>query len=98
MSLALIRIKIIILTKPKIREIQYGKSAKLSSCRQFKNYSHVVTTTHNVQTKTEGAISSGDWKLDPTELKEIFTSKTKAIIFNNPNNPLGKVIFSPFII
>jgi len=42
-------------------------------------------------TKTEGAISSGDWKLDPTELKEIFTSKTKAIIFNNPNNPLGKV-------
>ena len=42
-------------------------------------------------------ISSGDWKLDPTELKEIFTSKTKAIIFNNPNNPLGKVIFSSII-
>lgn len=42
-------------------------------------------------TKTEGRISSGDWKLDPTELKEIFSSKTKAIVFNNPNNPLGKV-------
>ena len=25
------------------------------------------------------------------ELKSKFTSKTKAIIYNNPNNPLGKV-------
>jgi len=45
-------------------------------------------------TKEEGVISSGDWKLDMEELKNVFTSKTKAIIFNNPNNPLGKV-FSP---
>jgi len=42
-------------------------------------------------TKTEGTISSGDWKLDPAELKQVFNSNTKAIIFNNPNNPLGKV-------
>jgi len=42
-------------------------------------------------TKSEGTISSGDWKLDPTELREVFNDKTKAIIFNNPNNPLGKV-------
>eukprot|EP00088_Acartia_fossae_P047136 TRINITY_DN5107_c0_g1_i4.p1 TRINITY_DN5107_c0_g1~~TRINITY_DN5107_c0_g1_i4.p1 ORF type:complete len:461 (-),score=97.48 TRINITY_DN5107_c0_g1_i4:383-1765(-) len=42
-------------------------------------------------TKTSGIISSGDWKLDPEELRQVFTSKTKAIIFNNPNNPLGKV-------
>jgi len=42
-------------------------------------------------TKEEGVISSGDWKLDSDELKNVFTSKTKAIIFNNPNNPLGKV-------
>lgn len=42
-------------------------------------------------TKTSGKISSGDWKLDPEELKEIFNSRTKAIILNNPNNPLGKV-------
>jgi len=42
-------------------------------------------------TKSEGEISSGDWKLDPEELKQVFNSNTKAIIFNNPNNPLGKV-------
>lgn len=42
-------------------------------------------------TKTGGVSSSADWKLDPEELKSVFTSKTKAIIFNNPNNPLGKV-------
>lgn len=42
-------------------------------------------------TKTEGHITSEDWKLDPKELEQLFTSKTKAIIFNNPNNPLGKV-------
>ena len=46
---------------------------------------------HSFQTKTEGTISSGDWKLDPAELKQVFNSNTKAIIFNNPNNPLGKV-------
>ena len=30
-------------------------------------------------------------KLDMTELQGKITSKTKAIIYNNPNNPLGKV-------
>ena len=43
------------------------------------------------QTKKEGVTSSADWKLDPEELSSLFNSKTKAIIFNNPNNPLGKV-------
>jgi len=42
-------------------------------------------------TRTEGTICSGDWKLDNDELKQVFNAKTKAIIFNNPNNPLGKV-------
>uniref|UniRef100_T1IUF5 Aminotransferase class I/classII large domain-containing protein n=1 Tax=Strigamia maritima TaxID=126957 RepID=T1IUF5_STRMM len=36
-------------------------------------------------------MSSNDWVLDPVELESKFTSKTKAIIVNNPNNPLGKV-------
>ncbi|PVD21529.1 hypothetical protein C0Q70_17327 [Pomacea canaliculata] len=35
--------------------------------------------------------SSGDWKLDPIELESKFSSKTKLIIINTPNNPLGKV-------
>ena len=41
----------------------------------------------------QGAIShsSADWELDPTELESLFNPKTKAIIYNNPNNPLGKV-------
>ena len=45
-----------------------------------------------VQTdKTKEVLSSQDFRLDPSELESKFSSKTKAIIFNNPNNPLGKV-------
>ncbi|XP_035033072.2 kynurenine--oxoglutarate transaminase 3 [Hippoglossus stenolepis] len=36
-------------------------------------------------------IRSADWVLDPDELSSKFNSKTKAIIINNPNNPIGKV-------
>ncbi|XP_035997475.1 kynurenine--oxoglutarate transaminase 3 isoform X2 [Fundulus heteroclitus] len=36
-------------------------------------------------------VSSADWYLDPKELSAKFSSKTKAIIINTPNNPLGKV-------
>ncbi|XP_037554237.1 kynurenine--oxoglutarate transaminase 3 [Nematolebias whitei] len=36
-------------------------------------------------------ITSADWYLDPEELSEKFNSKTKAIIINTPNNPVGKV-------
>ncbi|CAL8073142.1 unnamed protein product [Orchesella dallaii] len=35
--------------------------------------------------------SSASWKLDPAELRSLFNTKTKAIILNTPNNPLGKV-------
>ncbi|KAM7012638.1 kynurenine--oxoglutarate transaminase 3-like [Tautogolabrus adspersus] len=36
-------------------------------------------------------ITSADWFLDPDELSSKFNSKTKAIIINTPNNPIGKV-------
>lgn len=36
-------------------------------------------------------MSSADWKFDCDELASKFNPKTKAIIVNNPNNPLGKV-------
>ncbi|KAK9747168.1 Aminotransferase class I and II [Popillia japonica] len=36
-------------------------------------------------------LSSADWVLDPTELENMFNEKTKLIIINTPNNPLGKV-------
>ncbi|MEJ1271736.1 kynurenine aminotransferase 1 [Cricetulus griseus] len=34
---------------------------------------------------------SNDWQLDPTELASKFTPRTKALVLNTPNNPLGKV-------
>uniref|UniRef100_A0A3Q3VZI2 Kynurenine--oxoglutarate transaminase 3 n=1 Tax=Mola mola TaxID=94237 RepID=A0A3Q3VZI2_MOLML len=36
-------------------------------------------------------VTSADWFLDPDELSSKFNSKTKAIIINTPNNPIGKV-------
>jgi aspartate/methionine/tyrosine aminotransferase len=32
-----------------------------------------------------------DWTFDPDELQRAFSSKTKAIVLNSPNNPTGKV-------
>lgn len=42
-------------------------------------------------TQTDGPGSSADFKLDKDELSKAFTSNTKAIFINNPNNPCGKV-------
>lgn len=39
----------------------------------------------------KGPLSSADWLLDRQELVSKFTAKTRMIIVNNPNNPLGKV-------
>jgi aspartate/methionine/tyrosine aminotransferase len=36
-----------------------------------------------------------DWTFDPDELRRAFSSKTKAIILNSPNNPTGKVFTRP---
>ncbi|XP_057257450.1 kynurenine--oxoglutarate transaminase 1 isoform X3 [Pezoporus wallicus] len=36
-------------------------------------------------------MSSADWKLDSAELASKFNKRTKAIVLNSPNNPLGKV-------
>nr|XP_054769368.1 kynurenine aminotransferase-like isoform X1 [Lytechinus pictus] len=41
--------------------------------------------------KKEGVTSTKDFTLDINELRGLFNSKTKAIIVNNPNNPLGKL-------
>ncbi|XP_029024530.2 kynurenine--oxoglutarate transaminase 3 [Betta splendens] len=43
--------------------------------------------------KREGgaALSSGDWVLSAEELASKITPRTKAIVINTPNNPLGKV-------
>jgi len=39
----------------------------------------------------ESSQSSKEWKLDPQTLAKAFNHRTKAIIVNNPNNPLGKI-------
>uniref|UniRef100_A0A8C5WLF8 Kynurenine--oxoglutarate transaminase 3 n=1 Tax=Leptobrachium leishanense TaxID=445787 RepID=A0A8C5WLF8_9ANUR len=39
----------------------------------------------------KSTVSSADWILDPAELASKFSSRTKAIIINTPNNPMGKV-------
>ena len=35
--------------------------------------------------------TTADWGLDDEDLEKAFNSKTKAILINTPNNPLGKV-------
>ncbi|CAH1175647.1 unnamed protein product [Phaedon cochleariae] len=39
----------------------------------------------------DGSQSASDWVLDYEELEGAFTDRTKAIIVNTPNNPIGKV-------
>ncbi|CAH1786885.1 unnamed protein product [Owenia fusiformis] len=42
-------------------------------------------------TKTEGTVTSADWKYDLEELSSKFNEKTKLIILNTPHNPVGKI-------
>jgi len=44
-----------------------------------------------LRNSSEGTTSSADWVLDNAELERLFNEKTKMIILNTPNNPLGKV-------
>ena len=39
----------------------------------------------------EGPVTSADWSWDLKELEAAFNSKTKLIVINTPNNPLGKI-------
>lgn len=61
---------------------------------------HVLQSIHQplfLLKRVEGtaALSSGDWVLSPEELASKFTPRTKAIVINTPNNPLGKVRHLP---
>ncbi|XP_023688552.1 kynurenine--oxoglutarate transaminase 3 [Paramormyrops kingsleyae] len=44
-----------------------------------------------LNSENKANITSAQWVLDPDELASKFNSKTKAIIINTPNNPIGKV-------
>ncbi|XP_067368921.1 kynurenine--oxoglutarate transaminase 3-like isoform X3 [Channa argus] len=52
---------------------------------------HPVLIPLRLKKSGKKTITSADWCLDPDELSSKFSSKTKAIIINTPNNPLGKV-------
>jgi len=39
--------------------------------------------------------STENWTIDMEEFESMFTEKTKCVIINNPNNPLGKVFKRP---
>lgn len=41
--------------------------------------------------KSDGSLSSSNWCWNDRELEAAFTEKTKLIVINTPNNPLGKV-------
>lgn len=43
------------------------------------------------RTEDKTVLSSGDWVLSADELASKITPRTKAIVINTPNNPLGKV-------
>ena len=64
----------------------------LTSLKHFYVLS-IITFIFSYHMDNQGGVSSSsaDWVLDPEELASLFNPKTKAIIFNNPNNPLGKV-------
>lgn len=47
---------------------------------------------------TSGKLSSADWVLSAEELASKFTPRTKAIVINTPNNPLGKVRCLPVLL
>ncbi|XP_065172658.1 kynurenine aminotransferase-like [Atheta coriaria] len=49
-----------------------------------------IPLRHN-GSNTGGALTTNDFLLDKKELESKFNSKTKAILLNTPNNPLGKV-------
>ncbi|MCJ1449670.1 MAG: hypothetical protein MMC23_010192 [Stictis urceolatum] len=44
--------------------------------------------------KEDRIVSGNDWRLDMAELEEAMNPKTKAIVLNNPHNPIGKVYSS----
>lgn len=70
----------------------------MSNIHLFSFREHAKYFYDNFQSKKGVISSSGDWKLDPIELESKFSSKTKLIIINTPNNPLGKVCLVLFIV
>lgn len=52
---------------------------------------HIIYIINEQNKTSDEEISSADWVLDDAELANLFNEKTKMIILNTPNNPLGKV-------
>jgi kynurenine--oxoglutarate transaminase/cysteine-S-conjugate beta-lyase/glutamine--phenylpyruvate transaminase len=52
---------------------------------------YVTLRPPSADNKSGEISSSADWKWDDAELEAAFNSKTRAILINSPNNPLGRV-------
>jgi kynurenine---oxoglutarate transaminase / cysteine-S-conjugate beta-lyase / glutamine---phenylpyruvate transaminase len=50
-----------------------------------------VPLTFKPYSRQEGAVTGGEWVLEPTMLKKYVSPKTKAIVLNSPHNPTGKI-------
>ena len=50
-----------------------------------------VPLTFKPYDESPGAISGGEWILEPENLHKVITDKTRAIILNSPHNPTGKI-------
>ena len=48
-----------------------------------------------LRSTTDKPKNSQDWAIDSDELEKAFSNKTKLLVINNPNNPLGKVYSKP---
>ncbi|CDK27188.1 unnamed protein product [Kuraishia capsulata CBS 1993] len=51
----------------------------------------VYVQIHAPKDFNENIVSGKDWTIDPQELESAISSKTKMIVLNTPQNPLGKV-------
>lgn len=57
----------------------------------FCTYFFSFVFSHLQQREGSAILSSGDWVLSADELASKITPRTKALVINTPNNPLGKV-------
>lgn len=68
----------------------YVSTSKLNGCCNIRFVALRPSNTTN-NNERSNFMSSSEWHWDERELEAAFTNKTKLIVLNTPNNPLGKV-------
>lgn len=67
----------------------YVSTSKLNGCCNIRFVA--LRPSDNINNDRSNYMSSSEWRWDECELEAAFTDKTKLIVLNTPNNPLGKV-------